>query len=84
MSDENRATKVKVAALWKNRRGDSEYISGNWGSARILIFPNRYKEKDDQPDFYMYLAPRPPPSVSEHGDVRRHTTDTISDGSERV
>jgi hypothetical protein len=68
MSDENRTTKIKVAALWKNVKDGNEYFSGNWGGARILIFPNGYKERDDQPDFYMYLAPRPPPSMPQGRD----------------
>ncbi len=62
MNEEKKNLKIKAAGLWRNETKDhGEYLSGNWGKLRILIFPNSYKEKKEQPDFYMYLAPRPPP-----------------------
>jgi hypothetical protein len=67
MSEEKKPTRIKVAGLWKNQKDGREYLSGNWGDVRILIFPNGYKERDNQPDSYMYLAPRPPPANPQAG-----------------
>ena len=64
MSEEKKPTRIKVAGLWKNQKDGREYFSGNWGGARILIFPNGYKE-GKQPDYYMYLVPRPPTTKPE-------------------
>jgi hypothetical protein len=59
MSDGRNAAKVKVAGLWRNKARDgSAYLSGNWGDARVLIFPNGYKQGDKEPDYLMYIAPR--------------------------
>ena len=33
-------------------------LSGNVGAARLVIFPNGYKEKDSDPDYKMYLQPK--------------------------
>jgi len=50
--------KIKLTGLWRNTSaGGTDYLSGNLGSARILIFDNRYKETDKHPDMVMYLAP---------------------------
>lgn len=65
MSEEKKLARIKVAALWKNVKDGTEYLSGNWGEARILIFPNGFKERETQPDSYMYLTPRPPPARPE-------------------
>ena len=60
MSEDRIVTKVKVAGLWRNKARDGRsYLSGNLGDARILIFPNGYKKGEKEPDYHMYLAPRP-------------------------
>lgn len=63
MNEEKKNQKIKAAGLWRgDTRDRGEYLSGNWGNLRILIFPNGFKEKKEQPDFYMYLAPRTQPT----------------------
>lgn len=51
--------RVKMTGLWKNEtRNGKEYWSGNLGSARIEVWPNDRKERDNHPDLNVYLAPR--------------------------
>lgn len=54
MSDD----KIKLTGLWRNTSANGEeYFSGSLGSAKVLVFGNRYKETDKHPDLIMYLAP---------------------------
>ena len=48
---------VKVTGLWENEtsRGD-KYFSGSIGGAKVLIFKNGYKDKENQPDYILYFA----------------------------
>lgn len=44
--------------LWKNTsRNGNVYLSGTLNGMRVLIFPNGYKEKENQPDYIVYAAP---------------------------
>lgn len=52
---------VRLGGLWKNQTKDGKtYLSGTFGGARVLIFPNGYKEKDSDPDFTLNLAQNQP------------------------
>jgi uncharacterized protein (DUF736 family) len=54
---------IPLGGLWKNTsaNGDS-YLQGKLSpTVRILIFKNKYKTADNQPDFQIYLAPVPKP-----------------------
>ena len=63
MSEDKKSAKVKVAGLWRNKSSNgNEYLSGNWGDARVLIFSNGYKRGEKEPDYHMYLASKPPPA----------------------
>ena len=68
MDNDRKPTRIRVAGLWKNEKDGKEYLSGNWGGARILIFPNGYKE-GKQPDYYLYLVQRPPPAKPEDSET---------------
>lgn len=74
-------TKVKLGSLWANemKNGDT-YMSGNFGDAKILIFPNSFKKESKHPDYVIYIAsrekkkadaePAPEPSdYTERGDI---------------
>ena len=51
---------IKLTGLWQNEdKNQNKYLSGSLGSAKILIFKNTYKEKDNQPDYIMYAAAKP-------------------------
>ena len=47
---------VAIGALWKSKdKNGNEYFSGKMGDARLLVFSNK-KEKDNQPDFRVYVT----------------------------
>ena len=59
MSDSNSNVKIPLGGLWANSMKDgSMYFSGSLGQGKLVIFPNGYKEKDTDPDYKMYLAPK--------------------------
>lgn len=53
---------VRLGGLWKNETKDGKsYLSGTFGGARVLIFPNGYKKDgSNDPDFILNLAPNQP------------------------
>lgn len=49
---------LKLTGLWQNENKNGKYLAGNLSNGiRILVFSNDYKEKDNQPDYLMFLAP---------------------------
>lgn len=48
---------LEITRLWKNKSkdGTKTFLSGSWGNTRMVIFPNAYKDQDNQPDFVVYL-----------------------------
>ncbi len=51
---------IKIAPLWKqtSKDGSRTYYSGPFGDAKILMFSNRKKSEDKQPDAYLFVAPK--------------------------
>ena len=49
-------SKVRVCGLWANEKDGKTYLSGSIGNAKLLVFPNGYKDKDNQPDYILYVA----------------------------
>lgn len=50
-------TMVSLGGLWLNKSKNGElYFSGYLGNAKLYIFKNKKKEKENQPDYYMMLA----------------------------
>ena len=50
---------IEIAVLWKNKSKKGEiYLSGYLGNAILLVFKNQFKEKDNQPDYKVYVAPK--------------------------
>ena len=49
---------VKLTGLWQNQSKNGEnYLSGNLGGARVMIFKNKYKrEGSKDPDFNLFVA----------------------------
>jgi uncharacterized protein (DUF736 family) len=48
---------IKVTSLWKNQGKNGEFFSGNFSpNTRIIIFPNKYKRNDNDPDFNVFLT----------------------------
>ncbi len=78
MPDEN--VRVKLTGLWKNEsKAGKTYLAGSLGSARIMIFPNGYKEKNNDPDYIMYLVPGKPKDRPSTGDDRRPERRDVGD-----
>ena len=49
---------VKISGLWLNKdKNGNTYMSGNMGGARIVILKNTYKEKDEHPNYNLFVAP---------------------------
>ena len=48
---------IKLTGLWENttKRGET-YFKGNLGSGQVLVFKNKYKKGENDPDYVMYLA----------------------------
>lgn len=57
MTDNNQ--KIKLTGLWANQmKSGQTYYTGSLGSARLVIFPNSYKEKDSDPDYNLFIQPK--------------------------
>lgn len=55
MSKENKM--IELAALWlKETKDGSEYMSGKLNGLNVFVFKNNYKEKENQPDYKIYLS----------------------------
>lgn len=47
---------VPVSGLWKGESKDGDtYFKGTCGSMEILILKNKFKTKDNQPDFNLFF-----------------------------
>ena len=48
---------IQIAGLWENEtKNGAKYLQGNCGKVKYLIFANKYKEKDNHPDFNLFIA----------------------------
>ena len=54
MADTHR---IFLTGLWQrtSQRGQ-EYLTGQLGQGTVLVFRNGHKDRDDDPDFVVYLA----------------------------
>ena len=84
MSEGNTQTQknVEVGALWKREaRSGQKYLAGHIKvddglgqetTTKVVVFSNRHKEKENQPDFRMYLS-NPPQKQEEKLEVSTET-----------
>jgi len=48
---------IKIGALWKGKdKKGKTMLSGQFGNGRIFILENNYKEKENQPDFNIFVV----------------------------
>jgi hypothetical protein len=51
---------VKLSGLWEKRsRKGHAYLSGSLGAAGLLVFRNRNKQRETDPDFILFARPGP-------------------------
>lgn len=50
--------KIRILSFWKNTTKEGEmYLSASFGQGRkVMIFKNKYKNKDTDPDYVAYLC----------------------------
>tara|TARA_R110002020_G_scaffold32989_3_gene100958 strand:+ start:1596 stop:1859 length:264 start_codon:yes stop_codon:yes gene_type:complete len=47
---------IDVGALWMNEsKSGNKYLTGKIDEKKVLIFRNKYKEKESQPDYRVYM-----------------------------
>lgn len=48
---------IKITGLWLNEsKAGDKYLSGSWGSVKVLVFKNMYHNNDNtQPLYILYL-----------------------------
>lgn len=48
---------IEITGLWLNETSKGEkYFVGYMGNAKILIFKNKYKQVDSQPEYRMFIV----------------------------
>jgi hypothetical protein len=59
MSEEKKSPKLRAVALvWNRAKDGREFLSGDWGALRVVVFPNSNKQGSNPPDYYLYLTER--------------------------
>jgi len=60
---------LKLAGLWKTKdRNGNVFLSGRLNTMnKILILPNTGKQKDEDPDYYFFIAPLKPKRTNSSG-----------------
>lgn len=53
----------EIGAFWKRQSSSQSFLSGKieieGKKLEVVLFSNRYKEKDNQPDYRLYISPEP-------------------------
>ncbi len=50
---------IRLTGLWKNKGKDGNtFLSGNLnGISSLLVMPNTFKKKENEPDYIVYIKP---------------------------
>ena len=90
MSTGNTQKNVEVGAIWKREaRSGQKYLAGHIKTeddlgeektTKVVVFSNRHKEKENQPDFRMYLSN--PPQKQEEEVVATSTNENTEETAE--
>lgn len=49
---------VKLGALWVKEGNKGKFLTGKFGDAQLLVFPNEHKKQDNHPDYIVYVGSR--------------------------
>lgn len=64
--DENNAM-IQLSGLWLNEsKNGNKYMIGYLGENRLMVFKNQFKERENQPDYIIYIVP--PKKISSSDD----------------
>lgn len=56
MSEQQKSTRVKMTGLWASSTKDgTRYLSGGNGSQRWSIWPNNFKQGENDPTHILYV-----------------------------
>ncbi len=68
---------LKLAGLWKTKdRNGNVFLSGRLNTLnKILILPNIGKQKDEDPDYFFYIAPLKPKRPDTPGKKEENSRD---------
>lgn len=59
-------TMIQLTGMWRNRsKAGEDYFSGSLGRGKLLMFENREKRTDKDPDYFLMLAPMDPKPKKE-------------------
>ena len=48
---------VVIGELWRHDDEEGKiYLTGKMGAAKLLVFPNRHKKYEMDPDYHVYVA----------------------------
>ena len=50
---EEKSTLVELCGLWENENGN---LVGNWGGAKALVLPNKFKKDSRHPTHRLFVA----------------------------
>ncbi len=58
---------MKIGGLWKNKdKNDNDYFSGGFTyGTKLLVMANTFKEKDNEPDYIVYIGKKDKPESEE-------------------
>lgn len=59
MSSDGKSVRVKLCGLWRKKAKDgTDYLMGNLSySSKIMIYPNKYKKTEKDPDYHLSVVP---------------------------
>jgi hypothetical protein len=48
---------IRITGLWKKTTKDGKtYLQGSLGVAKLVVLPNKFKQKDEDPDYNLLVS----------------------------
>ena len=85
----NEWSEREIGALWKREGRNQKYLTGKMKSAdgteqQVVIFSNKNKTKDNQPDFRIYTVDESRQKTSEDSTSSELTSEQATENVEEV